>query len=155
MARPSYSVRRLKPDDIAACERLLAGLPDWFGFEETNRGYIHDLRTLPAYVAIAAGEVVGFLAIKSHTPAASEVHVLVVARDRHREGIGRALLDVAEGDLTRAGIRLLHVKTLGPSKLDAGYEKTRAFYSAMGFLPLEELELWGPDQPCLIMVKVL
>jgi len=34
--------------------------------------------------------------------------------------------------------------------------RTRSFYAAMGFLPLEETTaFWGEDQPCLAMVKVL
>ena len=76
-------------------------------------------------------------------------------RQAHQQGVGRALVDAAEGDLRRRGSRLLEVKTLGPSHPDEGYRKTRAFYTALGFLPLEETNLWGPDQPSLIMVKVL
>lgn len=31
-----------------------------------------------------------------------------------------------------------------------------AFYESVGFLPLEERsDIWGPDNPCLISVKVL
>jgi hypothetical protein len=44
---------------------------------------------------------------------------------------------------------------LGPSHPDVGYRKTRAFYEALGFEPLEELtDLWEGN-PCLVMVKVL
>ena len=53
------------------------------------------------------------------------------------------------------GVRLLEVKTLGPSHPDAGYARTRHFYESHGFLPLEETELWGEGTPCLIMVKPL
>jgi hypothetical protein len=43
-----------------------------------------------------------------------------------------------------------------PSRFpDEGYARTREFYTALGFRPLEELpDLW-PDNPCLIMVKSL
>lgn len=51
------------------------------------------------------------------------------------------------------GTKLLEVKTLGPSKADPNYARTRHFYEKMGFLPLEETDLWGADTPCLIMVK--
>jgi ribosomal protein S18 acetylase RimI-like enzyme len=98
----------------------------------------------------------GFLALRHHNPVASEIHVLAVRRDHHRSGIGRALLRGAETGLARRAARLLQVKTLGPSHPDPGYARTRAFYSAMGFLPLEEsTHLWGQDQPCLVMVKSL
>jgi len=47
------------------------------------------------------------------------------------------------------------VKTLGPSHPDAGYARTRHFYEKCGFLPLEETDLWGDDNPCLFMVMPL
>jgi hypothetical protein len=52
-------------------------------------------------------------------------------------------------------VTLVQVKTLGPSRPDANYARTRLFYEASGFQPLEELHgLWGAN-PCLIMIKVL
>ena len=54
------------------------------------------------------------------------------------------------------GAHWFHVKTLSPRDPDENYEKTRAFYAAMGFEPLEEIvEVWGPDNPCLLLVKRL
>ena len=48
------------------------------------------------------------------------------------------------------------MKTLAPSDPDPSYAATRAFYAAVGFLPLEELpQVWGPQNPCLLMVKAL
>jgi hypothetical protein len=48
------------------------------------------------------------------------------------------------------------VKTLGPTHSDPGYARTRAFYLAVGFRPLEEFGLiWDEGNPCLIMVKRL
>lgn len=50
---------------------------------------------------------------------------------------------------------LLEVKTVGPSQPDLNYARTRLFYQATGFQPVEELRgLWG-DTPCLIMIKTL
>jgi hypothetical protein len=52
-------------------------------------------------------------------------------------------------------VRLLQVKTLGPSAEWEPYERTRRFYRALGFIPLEEhLHLW-PSDPALVMVKPL
>ncbi len=46
--------------------------------------------------------------------------------------------------------------TLAPSKSDAGYVKTRAFYLAYGFRALEEFQdLWGAENPALQMIKVI
>ena len=79
-----------------------------------------------------------------------------VLPDFHRQGIGQALLQYAEGMLAADGVEFLQVKTLSPSKPDAGYESTRAFYVRYGFRPVEEFpDLWGPDNPALQMIKVV
>ena len=149
-------IRRLEPADIRACDSVLRSLPEWFGVEESNRAYIRDLGRLPSYVAIVDGCVAGFLSLKHHFPGASEIHVLAVERSIHRRGVGRALFEKAEADLRAAGVPLLQVKTLGPSNPDEAYRMTREFYTALGFQPLEETSaLWGPENPSLIMVKVL
>jgi len=148
-------VRPLVPGDIPACEQILRGLPDWFGFEETNAQYISDLETLPSIVAVSGKQIIGFLSLKHHTTDAAEVHVLAVPQDLHRKGIGRKLIDRAEEELAGRA-RLLQVKTLGPSHPDEGYARTRSFYLALGFIPLEETTaIWGAENPCLIMVKPL
>ncbi|MCJ7695233.1 MAG: hypothetical protein MUO40_07370, partial [Anaerolineaceae bacterium] len=62
----------------------------------------------------------------------------------------------AEAWLYGQGVLYLQVKTLGPSCEDENYAGTRAFYEAMGFVPLEELaQIWDEANPCLIMVKKL
>jgi hypothetical protein len=48
------------------------------------------------------------------------------------------------------------VKTIGESHPDKNYAKTRKFYSAQGFLPLEEIyDFWGKGLHTLFMVKPL
>ncbi len=47
-----------------------------------------------------------------------------VLLDFHRQGIGQALHQYAEGILAADGVEFLQVKTLAPSKPDAGYENT-------------------------------
>ncbi len=65
------------------------------------------------------------------------------------------MLAAAEADLAAEGVRFLQVKTLGESRPDANYARTRQFYLACGFTPLEELtDLW-PGNPCLLLVKAL
>jgi GNAT superfamily N-acetyltransferase len=148
-------IRPLDPADIPQCDAILRGLPEWFGFEVANAQYVRDLAVYPAFVAVDGDDVLGFLALHHYGTEASEVHVLAVRRDRHRQGIGRALLQAAEASLPDE-VKLLQVKTLAPSVDDAGYAGTRAFYAAMGFIPLEETTaFWGEQQPSLIMVKPL
>jgi GNAT superfamily N-acetyltransferase len=80
---------------------------------------------------------------------------MAVEPELRRHGVGRALVEALERDLVADGVKLLQVKTLGPSYPDTGYEQTRRFYRGMGFEPLEEIIGLWPGNPCLIMVKVL
>ena len=133
------------------CEAVLRDLPDWFGIEEATAAYIRDVERLPTF---AVGED-AMLALKLHTPRAAEVYVMGVRRERHGDGLGTALLRVAEEYLRKREIEYLQVKTLGPSDPDPGYARTRAFYEARGFVPLEEIHgLWEAN-PCLLLVKRL
>jgi len=144
------------PDIVDA---LLRSLPEWFGIESSVVEYVESAKELPTYLARPAGqdkhEPVGVLLAARHFPGAAEIHLMAVDRSMHRGGVGRALVEALERDLIADGVNLLQVKTLGPSHPDPGYAKTRLFYEAMGFAPLEEnYDLW-PASPCLIMIKVL
>jgi GNAT superfamily N-acetyltransferase len=135
--------------------RLLDALPDWFGIPEANDEYGASATRLPGYLARQDGEPIGVLLLNRHFPETAEIHLIAVAPAYHRQGVGRALVDAAEVDVRSTGARLLQVKTLGPSRPDPGYDNTRQFYLAAGFLRVEELlDLWE-GYPCLVMVKPL
>jgi ribosomal protein S18 acetylase RimI-like enzyme len=141
------------PDAVAV---LLRDLPDWFGIEESNRAYIAAAETLDNTAAMLDGEIAGICLVRDHTATASEIELLAVRSDLHRRGVGRVLVAHVERDLRTRGITLLQVKTRGPSLPSPAYERTRAFYQALGFVPLEErTDIWGAENPCLISVKVL
>jgi coenzyme F420-0:L-glutamate ligase/coenzyme F420-1:gamma-L-glutamate ligase len=132
-------------------EAVLRDLPEWFGIEESTAAYIEAAASLPTF---AVEPEVGFLCLKQHTPRAAELYVMGVRREKHRRGIGRALVAAAESWCRGNGIRYLHVKTLGPSRPSRGYAATRDFYEAAGFVALEELHgLWSDDNPTLVLVK--
>jgi coenzyme F420-0:L-glutamate ligase/coenzyme F420-1:gamma-L-glutamate ligase len=135
-------------------EVVLRDLPDWFGIEESTAAYIADAATLPTF---AVEPDLGFLCLKVHTPQAAELYVMGVRQEAHRRGIGRSLVAAAESWCRAHRIRYLQVKTLGPSRPDpGGYDGTRAFYEAVGFVALEELHgLWDEDNPTLILLKDL
>jgi GNAT superfamily N-acetyltransferase len=139
----------------AITQRLLGLLPSWFGIPEANAAYVASAHRLPGLVAHAGTEPIGILLHQRHFPCAAEIHLMAVDPSRHRQGVGRSLVAAVEARLTAENIRMLQVKTLGPSHPDPGYARTRAFYEAVGFLPLQEIpDLW-PGNPCLIMVKML
>jgi ribosomal protein S18 acetylase RimI-like enzyme len=140
----------------STCIPLLRMLPDWFGLESGIQTYEREIGTLPTFLAEMDGQPVGFLSIKQHTSHSAELYVMAVHPLFHRCGFGRSLVAAAEAYAREQGIEYLQAKTLGPSRVDEGYSRTRAFYEAMGFCALEEFkQIWDENNPCLIMVKKL
>ena len=140
----------------SACEPILRDLPQWFGIPEATEQYLKDIEGLPTLTASFDRDAVGFLTLREHSDYAAEIHVMGVRPELHRTGIGRALVTRAEEYLCGRGVEFLQVKTLSERHPDSNYARTRAFYSAMGFRPLEEYpELWGEENPCLQMIKGL
>jgi ribosomal protein S18 acetylase RimI-like enzyme len=143
--------------DPGTVERLLRSLPEWFGIESAIVGYVAAAARLPTYLAWPAGgsQPAGVLLATRHFPGAAEIYLMAVDPASHRSGAGRALVAALEADLIADGVEFLQVKTLGPAREDAGYERTRRFYAAAGFQPLEEIHGLWPENPCLIMIKSL
>jgi GNAT superfamily N-acetyltransferase len=164
-----YSVRGPLFGQGEAAERILRALPEWFGIEAALLDYARaadELDTLVAVVArpacggqireVRPDQVIGFVTLRETSPDALELHVMGVLPSWHRHGIGRALVERAASHARAEGYSLLHVKTLAPSHPDAGYAATRAFYVSVGFRPLEVLpQVWGPENPCLLLVRPL
>ncbi len=151
-----YTIQGPSLGQSDACAPILRALPQWFGIEQATLQYIQDIETLPTLVAWVGERAVGFVSYKQHNAYAAELHVMGVLPEMQQRGVGRALLRRAEQALRQRRVEYLQVKTLGPSHPDEGYARTRAFYHAQGFRPLEEFpELWDKDNPCLLMVKTI
>ena len=148
-------IRPLDPSDATACDAIVASLPDWFGLDEGIRECAEALRTQPGLVAEVDGEVRGFLTIARPYPQTPEISWLAVhARDRRRR-IGRALITALTDQLRTHGDRLVLVKTLS-DRDDPGpeYAETRAFYPAMGFIPVAEVQ-FDPVNPIQLLALPL
>lgn len=140
----------------AVCMPILRTLPDWFGLEESLVHYSAEIDSSPTFLAYHAEDVIGFISLKQHNLYSAEVNVMGVVPEMHRMGIGKALMVHTLAWLKNQKFEYVQVKTLGPSHLDKGYAKTRAFYEAIGFRPLEEFkQIWDEHNPCLIMIRRL
>jgi ribosomal protein S18 acetylase RimI-like enzyme len=141
----------------AICREMLESLPEWFGIPASVENYVATADDLPMLACFdPAGDVMGFVSVKTHTAYAAEVYMMGVKGPWHRGGIGRALIEAAAELAMSQGVRFLTVKTLSPSNDDPNYARTRLCYEAIGFLPIEEFPtLWGPENPCLLMVRPL
>ena len=138
------------------CARILGGLTAWFGIPETTMDYIAHVDSHPTWSAVDGdGRVIGLLDVVRHFPESAEIHIMAVDAEFRGRGVGSALIEAAVAHLRGDGARLLQVETLAASDPDPGYAETRAFYLAQGFAPLEEVEIWGPDNPALILVEPL
>jgi len=149
-------IRELRPADAPACDAIVASLPAWFANEEGIRECAELVRTTPGLVAEDGGTVRGFLTRARRFPRTEEITWIAVEASRRGTGVGTALLAALEEDLRRNGVRILLVKTLSDRE-DPGpeYAATRAFYLARDFEPALELDIWGPENPCQVLIKPL
>ena len=135
-------------------EPILRALPEWFGIEKATLQYIKDADTMPTMLVRDEGEVIGFLTIHMHFPETAEIHCMGILPQFHRQGIGKLMCESLELYLKKNGALYLQVKTLAEQRECEEYERTRKFYLAMGFSPLEVFPtLWDESNPCLVMVK--
>ena len=153
-APPEYS--EIRSDKAQICREILKTLPQWFGIEEALERYAVESDGLPMYGCRVGEQVAGIVTLKPHTPVAVEIHVIAVRPTWHRRGIGGGLIDRARTHARARGVKYLTVKTLSPERDDPNYAKTRAFYAAMNFEPIETFPtLWGPENPALLMIRTV
>jgi GNAT superfamily N-acetyltransferase len=153
----TFTIEERPSGSGAHCRRLLGTIGDWFGMPASNAEYEALAETGPAVLALDGdGAVVGLMLLKRHFETTLEVYFIGVARSRHRQGAGRALMDHAEALARAEHRRFVMVKTQGPSANYEPYARTRRFYEALGYSALEELDVgWGPENPTLILAKAV
>jgi GNAT superfamily N-acetyltransferase len=155
----TVELRSSDAGDADACDVIVASLPYFFGDPDGVEECKVAVRTHRGFVATDEGEVVGFLTMARHPGASAEITWMAVHADHRRGGIGRLLVERAASEMSAEGCRLLFVLTLGPSvpeDVADSYGGTRAFYAAMGFIPLREFALrnWN-DAAALVLARPL
>ncbi len=147
---------KLPSEKSAIAENILRKLPDWFGIESSLANYVREVADMYFLCAYSDHAPVGFLAINEHFPCTCEIHVMGILPEFHRKGIGRELVLRAASRYADKGFSFMTVKTVAAPQGGEEYALTRAFYGAMGFLPLEVFPtLWDEHNPCLLMCKTL
>jgi len=86
------------------------------------------------WVAIEAGTVAGFVAVRFHESKLGEIYMIAVDPDYQRRGIAMAMTDFAVERMKEAGMEIAMVETGG----DPGHAPARAAYEKAKFraLPL-------------------
>ena len=143
-------------DKMAITLKIMHSLPAWFNPPEDIERKAVTHREYPFIVAFDDNAPIGFVALKIHNQYTADIFNLGVLESYHRQGIGRSLIETAERYCVDNGYLYLTVKTLDSSAEYEPYERTRAFYQKMGFIPLEVFKtFWNEENPCLFMAKWL
>lgn len=151
------AIRSLTARDADGCDAVVASLPYHFGNQRGIEACATAVRREEGAVATIDERVAGFVTFAHHVPESAEITWMAVHADHRRQGIGRSLIEHTTSALSARGTRFVYVLTLGPSvpeDVEDGYEGTRRFYRAVGFIPLRELELrsWD-DESALLLVR--
>ncbi len=157
--QPDVSIRPLEVADAPACDEIIRSLPYHFGDEDGQRQCAEAVRGSPGLVAVRDDQVVGFLTVAHNFESTSEITWMAVHARHRGQGMGRALVDRLTGQLRGEGRRLLLVLTVSSLDeepgVDDGYQRTRAFYRSVGFLPARELpDLWPGDKALLLVMPL-
>jgi ribosomal protein S18 acetylase RimI-like enzyme len=147
-------IRDLDPTrDAGTCDAIVAGLPEWFGDEHGIADCAAAVRSQRGLVAEEDDAVRGFLTWDTVSDGVAEITWMAVRADARRSGIGRMLLGALVDRLRAAGVTELRVKTLSSRDPYPPYVETRAFYRANGFEEVEELDIWGPENPAVLLSR--
>ena len=138
-------------------KEVLEKLPEWFGNKQALDDYVAKAAELPYWAALnKENNCIGFFTVKMHYGHTGDIFVCGVLPQYQRNGIGKALYNIAETYLIQNGCKYILVKTLSDTVSYEPYARTREFYKSVGFEPLISLtEMWDEENPCLIMLKAL
>ena len=155
----TVAIRPLAEADAEACDGIVATLPYHFGNEKGRRDCAAAVRLQRGLVAEDDREVVGFLTVEPRFDDCSEVTWMAVRADRRRRGVGRMLIDRLAADTLADGRRFLLVLTVspsdGPEEILDGYEATRDFYEANGFVLARDFAGYWESDTAVLMIRAL
>jgi ribosomal protein S18 acetylase RimI-like enzyme len=140
----------------AIADHILHGLPEWFGIEDAIVDFCAASEKLPMVVIVDDEKPIGFCSLKVNYGVNCELYVLGILPQYHHQRLGQRMMAFIEEYCRKQDIRYLSVKTLSESHPDEFYGRTRRFYEKCGFIAFAEFpELWGLENPCLLMIKPL
>ncbi len=131
---------------------ILEALPEWFGIPEARENYIRESADEIMLVSSEGGDPEGFLCLKETGKATLELAVMGVLKERHRQGVGTALVRAAKRIARERGYSFLQVKTVQMGRYPE-YDATNRFYMSLGFQEFEVFPtLWDEWNPCQVYV---
>ena len=142
-------------DAEKACREITLSLPEYFGIQEANDRYAEGVRNRPTFGAMLSNICVGLISCEIPFPNNAIIYWMAVRKEYHCQGIGQALLKYAEAYCVKKKCTSMTVETLSPAEKDPNYRKTYDFYEKNGFVPLFELNTYGPDFKMVYLYKQL
>ena len=137
-------------------EQILRLLPEWFGNEESLVNYVETVDKYPFFGTFIDEECIGFFSGIIHHARTGDIYVCGIHPKHHRKGLGKELYQTLEQYFINQNCEYVMVKTLSPLHPDSHYILTRKFYEAVGFKEFyTDYNIWGKENPCLIMIKNL
>ena len=134
---------------------ILEALPDWFGVEESREDYIKKSADLIFFAAYDNERPIGFICLKETGKDTTEICVMGILKEYHRQGVGRKLFEAIKKVAIREGYSFLQVKTVQMGRYD-DYDATNRFYLSLGFKEFEVFPtLWDELNPCQVYVMSL
>ena len=131
---------------------ILETLPEWFGIPEARENYIRESADEIMLVSSEGGDPEGLLCLKETGKATLELAVMGVLKERHRQGVGTALVRAAKRIARERGYSFLQVKTVQMGRYPE-YDATNRFYLSLGFKEFEVFPtLWDEWNPCQVYV---
>ena len=151
-----FVIKKVKYEDqkMAVVAEILKDLPEWFGIPESSQSYIEGAMTLQVWTVYQDSDLTGFVSLSYSSEDCAEIDCLGVKKAHQGRGIGSQLLATLESEACKK-VDYLQVKTVAEGS-NKDYDQTNVFYRSLGFKKLEIFpQLWGPQNPCQILIKKL
>ena|SRR6266850_798432 len=107
----ALSLRSYEPHDFAALHRLdQSCFPPEISYSKTTLRYFLTIPSADCVVALEGNHIVGFILSEENPPLAHIITLDVAAKERRR-GVGAALLEKLESNLSARGVRSILLET--------------------------------------------
>src|SRR5713226_204519 len=107
----AFTLRSYEPHDFAALHRLdKACFPAGISYSKATLRYFLTLASADCVVAVEGNQIAGFV-LSEENPPLAHIITLDVAEKQRRNGIGTALLQKLESNLTARGVRSVLLET--------------------------------------------
>jgi len=138
-----WTIRPIEEGDAPEILLLARSLDKWFNAEGLTK-MSHDLRRHEGFVAVRGIRLVGFVTWEPLPSRRANLSWMGVAEAEQGRGIGKGLLEALVRAVRREGVTAVEVSTVADAVDYEPYERTRAFYRAMGFVDERvDPRFWG------------